>query len=78
VYFKDTSDWPAQSELVGIIRDGSQDVNVRIAAYEGLFLVRGVALELSPMVAIRQLEGKEFRFPDDIDWRFVEDCAAGR
>lgn len=55
--------------LAGIVRDQSKDVSVRLYAYNALFELRGLPANVSPLW---QEAFHKLRFPEDIDWSFVE------
>ena len=61
-----TNDAEAGRFLARIVRDASEPVKVRQRAYLALFFVR-------PMPVRRMLDvaSREFRFPEDVDWDFV-------
>jgi hypothetical protein len=50
-----------------VLYDASSTVDVRVAAYHALFIVRG-----RPLLASLPPGSAEFRFPADVDWSFVE------
>jgi hypothetical protein len=58
--------------LARIVRDESQSIKVRLAAYQGLFDVRGVPPHLRPISPAKLLQGEVFHFPEDVDWAFVD------
>jgi len=70
--YGNTSDSRVGQLLARMVRDEAQSMKVRIAAYEGLFHVRGVPPHLRPISLEKLLRGDQFRFPEDVDWAFVD------
>lgn len=68
-FYEQTND-PRVGKLLGAaVRDESMFHDCRLWAYYGLFQVRGVSPENRPAL---QIGTGEFRFPQDVDWAFVD------
>ncbi len=57
------------SRLAQIVNDVEQPTLVRQAAYEGLFIIRGMPVTLWPTLLRMK---RKFTFPEDVNWRFVK------
>lgn len=53
------------------VKDESSSLDLRISAYEALFMIRDMPPSTWPGMRMRS---GELRFPEDVDWSFVENC----
>jgi hypothetical protein len=49
------------------VYDASSPAELRVAAYHALFKIRGMPFEVA-----RRVRLPEFRFPENVDWAFVD------
>jgi hypothetical protein len=64
-----TGDMRVGNLLARCVYDEAQQSRVRRAAYGALFKIRGLPARSWPVMRRRE---NQFRFPDDVDWRFVD------
>ena len=70
--YENTSDSRVGRLMAQIVRDDSQAVKVRAAAYGALFHVRGEPPDRRPTSFSGQLPGTTVGFPEYVDWSFVD------
>jgi HEAT repeats len=68
IYYSGTNDRTIGSLLARIVRDETETFEVRFAAYDGLFAVRGTPTISRPLL---NMLPDTFRIPEDVDWEFV-------
>src|SRR5207244_1008829 len=72
--YANTKDSHISQRLATIVRDESINQLHRESAYCNLFMIQGAPFERNPL--IQKAIGK-FRFPDDVDWSFVDSFLEG-
>jgi len=68
VCYGGTYDFRIGKLLVDVVRDENQPLQCRSAAYQALFYVRGLVMP----------DYLAYRFPDGVDWNFVDSFSAQR
>lgn len=68
-YFEGSKDFRIGRLLAGVVCDESRPADYRAAAYNGLFQISGVAISSWPNM--KRFLGS-WRFPNDVDWDFVQ------
>jgi hypothetical protein len=58
------------SLLVKMLRADSESMELRIIAYQGLYLIRGIPIDAWPVAIFNPAT---FRIPEDVDWSFIDE-----